>query len=234
MARVYSFWIFDRHCNAIYHQTGRTSMQPLPPPAEVRATTSASSVPVSSEAPLPPQRPGEPSLPNVTRAAPSTWAATQQQQQQQQQQSKNASTTRNGMEQRGATIAMTDASASELLPFDEEAKLVYGVVFSLRNMLHNIDIHPCTPSNTDHVHFVILTDPVPPPSSIPSRSSEGYSIGNASAALRPWVDNVVKNPLLRALEREERVVDPSQDAEDAGQQDQIKLVREASWTDPRV
>lgn len=105
--------------------------------------------------------------------------------------------------------------------------------------------------------FVILTDPVPPPSSIPTRSSEGYSIGNASAALSgrssfgtgggipgtggmslkgvllqvyrgPWVENVVKNPLLRALEREERVVEPNQDAEEeASAVDKIKLVRES-------
>lgn len=41
------------------------------------------------------------------------------------------------------------------------------------------------------------------------------------------MDNVVKNPLLRALEREERVVDPNQDAEDASQHGKINLVREA-------
>ena len=104
--------------------------------------------------------------------------------------------------------------------------------------------------------FVILTDPVPPPSSIPGRSSEGYSIGNASAAVSgrssfgtgggipgtggmslkgvllqiyrgPWVDNVVKNPLLRALEREERVVEPNQDAEDDSDAAMFTLVRDA-------
>lgn len=160
MARVYSFWIFDRHCNAIYHQdwshlhavaaSAAGAGGPLSPTLSQtsgfaslgasiqRATTSAPSMPASSEAPLPPQRPGEPSLPNVTRATSSTWAATQQLQQQQQS-SKNASTTaRSGMEQTGATTAMMDASASELLPFDQEAKLVYGVVFSLRNMVRKL------------------------------------------------------------------------------------------------
>lgn len=104
--------------------------------------------------------------------------------------------------------------------------------------------------------FVILTDPVPPPSSIPSRSSEGYSIGNASAALSgrssfgtgggipgtggmslkgvllqiyrgPWVDNVVKNPLLRALEREERIVEPNQDAADNPDATKINVIQES-------
>lgn len=107
--------------------------------------------------------------------------------------------------------------------------------------------------------FVILTDPVPPPSSIPTRNSEGYSIANASAALSgrssfgtgggipgtggmslkgvllqiyrgPWVDNVVKNPLLRALEREERIVEPNLDAEEQDSlseaQEKIKLLSE--------
>ena len=104
--------------------------------------------------------------------------------------------------------------------------------------------------------FVILTDPVPSPSSIPSRNSEGYSIGNASAALSgrssfgtgggipgtggmslegvllqiyrgPWVDNVVKNPLLRALEREERIVEPNPDAQDSVDIDKVNVVRES-------
>ncbi|GAC92972.1 hypothetical protein PHSY_000532 [Pseudozyma hubeiensis SY62] len=104
--------------------------------------------------------------------------------------------------------------------------------------------------------FVILTDPVPPPSSIPSRNTEGYSIGNASAALSgrssfgtgggipgtggmslkgvllqiyrgPWVDSVVKNPLLRALEREERVVEPSEDADERSDAAKLEVVRES-------
>lgn len=107
--------------------------------------------------------------------------------------------------------------------------------------------------------FVILTDPVPSPSPIPggnrNSSNEGYSIGNASAGRSafgtgggipgtggmslkgvllqiyrgPWVDNVVKNPLLRGLEREERVVEPDQDAEEEGNEagERIKVVRES-------
>lgn len=88
--------------------------------------------------------------------------------------------------------------------------------------------------------FVILTDPVPPPSSIPSRANEGYSVGVNTPAIAsragfgtgggipgtggmslkgvllqiyrgPWVDNVSRNSLLKALEREERSVEPSAD-----------------------
>ncbi|TKY86424.1 hypothetical protein EX895_004573 [Sporisorium graminicola] len=279
MARVYSFWVFDRHCNAIYYQdwshlhaaASSASGGPLSPtPSQTsgfaslgasiqRATTSAPSIP-SNEAPLAPQRPGEPSLPNVMRVTPSASN---------QPASSQASAVRPALEQRSATTAMIDNSASDLLPFDEEAKLVYGVVFSLRNMVRKLGgesetFNSFTTSTYTlaHLHtptmytFVILTDPVPPPSSIPSRNSEGYSIGNASAALSgrssfgtgggipgtggmslkgvllqiyrgPWVDNVVKNPLLRGLEREERVVEPNPDAHDSADAAKLNVVRES-------
>ncbi|CBQ72379.1 conserved hypothetical protein [Sporisorium reilianum SRZ2] len=282
MARVYSFWVFDRHCNAIYHQdwshlhaaASSAAGGPLSPTASQtsgfasigasiqRATTSAPSV-SANEAPLAPQRPGEPSLPNVTRSAPPPTSAAKNGA------SQTPAAARRALEQRSASTAMIDTSASELLAFDEEAKLVYGVVFSLRNMVRKLGgesetFNSFTTSTYTlaHLHtptmytFVILTDPVPPPSSIPSRASEGYSIGNASAALSgrssfgtgggipgtggmslkgvllqiyrgPWVDSVVKNPLLRALEREERVVEPSPDALDGGDVAKLGVVRES-------
>ncbi|KAJ9475148.1 hypothetical protein PHBOTO_005200 [Pseudozyma hubeiensis] len=278
MAKVYSFWVFDRHCNAIYHQdwshlhasASSASGGPLSPTVSQtsgfaslgasiqRATTSAPSV-SANETPLAPQRPGEPSLANVTRTAvPSS---------DQQSSSKNG-LARAPSQQTGATSAI-DAAASDLLPFDEEAKLVYGVVFSLRNMVRKLGgesetFNSFTTSTYTlaHLHtptmytFVILTDPVPPPSSIPSRNTEGYSIGNASAALSgrssfgtgggipgtggmslkgvllqiyrgPWVDSVVKNPLLRALEREERVVEPSEDADERPDAAKLEVARES-------
>ncbi|SAM81734.1 related to BET5-component of the TRAPP complex [Ustilago bromivora] len=276
MTRVYSFWVFDRHCNAIYYQDwshlhSAAATGPSGPTSPTlsqtsgfaslgasiqRATTSTQNAP-SSEASLPPQRPGEPSLANVTRGGPSSSV--------QQTLSKcPASGARPTSEQRAGAV---ENPASELLPFDEEAKLVYGVVFSLRNMVRklggeseNFNSFTTSTYTLAHLHtptmytFVILTDPVPPPSSIPSRNSEGYSIGNASAALSgrssfgtgggipgtggmslkgvllqiyrgPWVDNVVKNPLLRALEREERIVEPNQDAQDNPGAAKINVVR---------
>ncbi|EST08483.1 Sybindin-like protein [Kalmanozyma brasiliensis GHG001] len=256
MAKAYSFWVFDRHCNAIYHQdwshihaAAYTSANgPLSPSATStsgfasigasiqRATSGAANGP-ANETPLAPQRPGQPSLPNVTRLSSSSAAA------------------QNGASTRPAGQATIDTTPSDLLPFDEEAKLVYGVVFSLRNMVRKLGgeaetFNSFTTSTytLSHLHtpsmytFVLVTDPVAPPSSIPNRASEGYSIGNASAALSgraafgtgggipgtggmslkgvllqiyrgPWVDCVVRNPLLRALEREERVVQPNEDAE---------------------
>lgn len=148
LMQVYSFWVFDRHCNAIYHQdwshlhaaSSSGPSGPLSPTLSQtsgfaslgasiqRATTSAQSIP-SNETPLPPQRPGEPSLPNVTRASPlqPTQAPLAR--------NANVKTT---LEPRSATSVLVDTSVSELLPFDEEAKLVYGVVFSLRNMVRKL------------------------------------------------------------------------------------------------
>lgn len=87
-------------------------------------------------------------------------------------------------------------------------------------------------------------------------SNEGYSIGSAGPASGrsfgtgggipgtggmslkgvllqiyrgPWVDTVVKNPLSRALEREERVVEPDQDFDEEegdGAGEKIKVTRE--------
>jgi len=151
MMQVYSFWVFDRHCNAIYHQDwshmhaaassgSGGSMSPTVTQISgfaslgasiQRATTSAPSI-AASEAPLAPRRPGEPLLPNVTRTVASTSSQVREI-------SGQPSAARPAVQQRSATTgAVIDAPASDLLPFDEEAKLVYGVVFSLRNMVRKI------------------------------------------------------------------------------------------------
>lgn len=141
--QVYSLWIFDRHCNPIYHQdwahlhTASSSLGgggPSSPGASsqtsgfasigatLQRATSGAQVPTVEERPQPAQRPGQPSLGNVTRlGAP---AATPD------------AGPRGSV---GSTVgAPTAKPVSDLLPFDEEAKLVYGVVFSLRNMVRKL------------------------------------------------------------------------------------------------
>ncbi|PWZ02130.1 hypothetical protein BCV70DRAFT_198408 [Testicularia cyperi] len=278
MARVYSLWIFDRHCNPIYHQDwshlhtpaggslgggGHTSPTASQSSgfaslgATIQRATGTTPATTPDGRALPPQRPGQPSLPNVTRqggasTSPSASASA----------SASAGNAQMSDDQRsstGSNLAFSAANSvsqsvqpsADLLPFDEEAKLVYGVVFSLRNMVRKLggdseSFNSFTTSTYTlaHLHtptmytFVILTDPVPPPSTIPSRASDGYSISGSSAALSgrsgfgtgggipgtggmslkgvllqiyrgPWVDNVVKNPLTRALEREERAIEPT-------------------------
>ncbi|EPQ29315.1 uncharacterized protein PFL1_03070 [Pseudozyma flocculosa PF-1] len=269
MARVYSFWIFDRHCNPIYHQDWSHLYAPSSS-ASISASTSAggpgspttassssgglasigatlqrasgavtgsstaaaASASGNAAAKGAPSRSVESSLPGVTRAIVKPAPV----------QDQRSST--------GSQIAASQAqvaSASDALPFDEEAKLVYGVVFSLRNMVRKLggnsesfNSYTTSTYTLAHLHtptmytFVILSDPVPPPSSIPSRSSDGYSIGTPTATGRsgfgtgggipgtggmslkgvlmqiyrgPWVEHVARNPLLTGLEREAREVE---------------------------
>ena len=115
-----------------------------------------------------------------------------------------------------------------LLPFDEESKLIYGVVYSLRNMVrklggshetfHNISTptytltHMQTPSMYT---FVLITD------APPNRAEKGPSVGGTPgtspipgtddmmlrAVIRelwrgPWIQFAVHHPLVHATERE--------------------------------
>ena len=114
-----------------------------------------------------------------------------------------------------------------LLPFDEESKLIYGVVYSLRNMVrklggshetfHNISTptytltHMQTPSMYT---FVLITD------APPNRAEKGPHVGTPGtspipgtndmtlrAVIRelwrgPWIQFAVHHPLVHATERE--------------------------------
>ncbi|PWN52721.1 hypothetical protein IE53DRAFT_384820 [Violaceomyces palustris] len=252
MARVFSLWIFDRHCNPIYHQDWShlhqpNSGNPLSPSspshqssgggglASIGATfqRGASNFTASQQqqqqgggsnvvdarrslVAQPVSRPGRPSIPGVTRSSQPSQAATDQK----------------------PSIG-GGSSRNVGLPFDEEAKLVYGVVFSLRNMVKKLggsgesfNSYTTLTYTLGHLQtptmytFVILTDPIPPPSSISAggRSSEAYSIGSSGGggprstfgtgggipgtggmSLKgvllqiwkgPWLDSVTRNPLM--------------------------------------
>lgn len=116
---------------------------------------------------------------------------------------------------------------SRLLPLDQEAKLVYGVVYSLRNMVRKLGgqsetFHSFSTSTYTLTHmqtptmytFVLITDPPP------TRSDKGPLAGLAGTSplpgtngmtLRgvvrelwrgPWVQYAVQHPLVHATERE--------------------------------
>ena len=114
-----------------------------------------------------------------------------------------------------------------LLPFDEEAKLIYGVVYSLRNMVrklggsqetfHNIS----TPSYTlTHMQtpsmytFVLITDKTPDraergpalstPGTSPIPGTDGTTLRTVLRELwrGPWIKYAVHHPLVHATECE--------------------------------
>lgn len=114
-----------------------------------------------------------------------------------------------------------------LLPFNEEAKLIYGVVYSLRNMVrklggsqetfHNISTptytltHMQTPSMYT---FVLITDATPnraekgpligTPGTSPIPGTNGMTLRTVLRELwrDPWIKYAVHHPLVHATERE--------------------------------
>lgn len=190
---VYSLWIFDRHCQAIYHQDWSHLHASSAPSftssigATIQRATGTASAPAAREL----RAPGT-SLPGVSRSVYSGEA---------------------------------DSKASDtLLPFDEEAKLIYGVVYSLRNMVRKVGgpdevffnystsaytlSHLQTPSMYT---FVLITDP-PPKGAPPSHGASGHGTGGPMRNVLtdiwrgPWAQVAVQHPSIDCTEREERVV----------------------------
>ncbi|WFD32094.1 Trafficking protein particle complex subunit BET5 [Malassezia sp. CBS 17886] len=222
--RVHSLWIFDRHCDVVYHQDWShvhqapasganapssftssigATLQRVGGGAGDSASRAASGA--SADAPVrvrAPRAPGA-SLPHVSRSV-------------------------------AAADDVVDAAARQQLPFDEEAKLIYGVVFSLRNLVRKVGGRDETFNNfststytlsqlqTPTMYtFVMITDPPPARSTsassllrgpLASFASTSPIPGTAGMTLRgvlteiwrgPWIQYATRNPLIDATEREE-------------------------------
>ncbi|WFD04611.1 Trafficking protein particle complex subunit BET5 [Malassezia obtusa] len=194
--QVYSLWIFDRHCDAIYHQDW----------SHVHQQGTASSFTSSLGATF--QRVGGPS----DGAKPDAAAPL-----------RPAGDALPGVS-RNVTQEPTD---SGLLPFDQEAKLIYGLVFSLRNLVRKLGgkqeqfynfststytlSHLQTPSMYT---FVMITDPPPGRNAkgpLANFASTSAIPGTAGMTLRgvlheiwrgPWVQHAAHHPLVNCTERE--------------------------------
>lgn len=131
-----------------------------------------------------------------------------------------------------------DNGDARLLPLDQEAKLIYGVVYSLRHMVRKLGgpaetFHNFSTSTYTLTHmqtptmytFVLITDPPPARSDKgPLASLAGTSPipGTNGMTLRgvvrelwrgPWVQYAAAHPLVPATERE--AYTPSEKASDA-------------------
>ncbi|WFD00804.1 Trafficking protein particle complex subunit BET5 [Malassezia yamatoensis] len=203
--QIYSFWVFDRHCDAIYHQdwshydqSGASASFATSFGAtfqRVGSQTDSSKSEIKAGWPL---RPAGDTLPNVSRHV------TQE------------------------ALGSSDSNErSSPLPFDEEAKLVYGLVFSLRNLVRKIGgkqepfynfststytlSHLQTPSMYT---FVMITDPPPSKNArgpLANSASASAIPGTAGMTLRgvlyeiwrgPWVQYAVHHPTVNCTERE--------------------------------
>ncbi|KAJ3046794.1 Trafficking protein particle complex subunit 1 [Rhizophlyctis rosea] len=145
---IYSIYIFDRHCQCIFHESWNRRVQPS------SATTTSPPTTTADDG-----------------AAP-TQPATQM----------------------GGMVGTTS------LAFEEEAKLVYGVVFSLRNLLSKLSNTPGAEGFTSYRTNVYKLHYFETPTSLKFVMNTDSSMDGMREALRLiyaniYVDYVVKNPL---------------------------------------
>lgn len=183
---IYSLYIFDRHCSCVYYQDWHRTKHPRPA-AEGTILNAVSSA-----------------------IAPSTADA----------HTASANSPRNTLARSTGTVA--DAGGSEdpstvaapttdggpksnALTFDEEAKLVYGVTLTLRNMIKKLskreELFMGYRTSTYRLHlyetlsgykFIMLSDP----------STENLRFVLRQIYSGPFVDFVVRNPLISMDSRE--------------------------------
>jgi len=189
---VYSIYIYDRHCQCVYYQDWHRTKRPKQAveggilPGVSRAVTQFTSV----------------SDGNVAAPSPRNTLSSNS----------------------GIVIAVNEESAppsllqnapapspqsSTGLPFDEEAKLVYGVVLSLRNMIRKLSgrdeqfVSYRTSAYKLHVYetasgykFVMLGDP----------NGDSLRFILRQIYIGPFLEYVVRNPLV-AMDSRERGID---------------------------
>ncbi|KAI0250371.1 Sybindin-like protein [Lactifluus subvellereus] len=232
---IYCLYIFDRHCNCVYyhdwHRTKRPkranegggllhgvshALSPLPPPPPPLPSTSSApgsapgSVPGTPPPPFTSPRntlsspsPGSGVLvalnrDNAAGPSPSPGAAARQ----------SSATPPPLLQTQGAGASPAAAASGSGLPFDEEAKLVYGVVLSLRNMIKRLsgrdESFVSYRTSTYKLHlfetisgyrFVMLSDP----------NAESLHFVMRSIYIGPFLEYVVRNPLASMNSRERGV-----------------------------
>ncbi|MBW0564488.1 hypothetical protein O181_104203 [Austropuccinia psidii MF-1] len=220
---IYSFYIFDRHCAAVYYQDWhRSSSKPARPSQNV--------LPWVSPAVSPPNDPSQPRndadrrrqltsagiLPFENRTGVVVGGGEVPTQLQSLVFSSVGKTSTAGLSAQPSRETHPDfnnsqrislesqsqdkaKSTSQGLPFDEEVKLVYGVIFSLRNMVRklagkNEPLH-CYTTSTYTLH--LLTTPSNHTFALftsPMKESLRSVLKNIWRTA--WLDFVIRNPLI--------------------------------------
>jgi len=182
---IYSLYVFDRHCACVYYQDWHRSKRPKPA-LEGNILPGVS----RSVSPQPPQPPSD--LQSVYNSPRNTLSS-----------ATGVVVAMNDPALRGTTGALTTPApqpqSSTGLAFDEEAKLVYGVILSLRNMVKKLSgreenfVNYRTSTYKLHLFetmtgykFVMLTDP--------SADSAKFALRQLYAG--PFIEHVVRNPLI--------------------------------------
>lgn len=195
---VYSLYIFDRHCACIYYQDWHRAQRPRPATeGNILHGVSRAVAPQSSKGPVQPEFTSPRNTLTISTGGIVVAVG-------------EASPNQTPP----PVPAKTAASPNPVLPmaklsFDEEAKLVYGVIFSLRNMVHKLSgrdeafVNYKTSAYKLHLFetltgykFVLFTDP--------GADSMRYML--RQIYMGPFLEYVVRNPLVE-MDSKERGID---------------------------
>ncbi|EPT05044.1 hypothetical protein FOMPIDRAFT_1156590 [Fomitopsis schrenkii] len=208
---IYSLYIYDRHCNCVYYQDWHRAKKP-------RTAVEGGLLPAVSAAVFPqPDEPAAAAAADANAAAP--WANP-----------RNTLNSATGVvvavnedaprtplpppransppPQAQAQSQVQQSQQSAMLTFDEEAKLVYGVVLSLRNLVRKLSgkdeqfVNYTTSAYKLHLYettsgykFVMLSDP--------KADSLRFVLRQIYAG--PFLEYVVRNPLMPMDSREQGI-----------------------------
>ncbi|KAF8633399.1 hypothetical protein AX17_004570 [Amanita inopinata Kibby_2008] len=184
---IYSLYIYDRHCTCVYYQDWHRTKRPkLAVEGRLLSAVAKAVAPVQSNTDTNPSLPAYGSPRNTLSSSTGVVVAM------------NEMT----LQPPGTPSAQPNANAQPAsgsgLPFDEEAKLVYGVVLSLKNMIKKLSgrdeqfVNYKTSTYRLHLYetlsgykFVMLSDP----------DTESLRPALRQIYAGPFVDYVVRNPL---------------------------------------
>nr|XP_031863064.1 uncharacterized protein CI109_001542 [Kwoniella shandongensis]KAA5530136.1 hypothetical protein CI109_001542 [Kwoniella shandongensis] len=196
---IFSLYIFDRHCECIYYQDWHRTRSARPPPPPSFKAGVHRLPPPSSQA----QHGND----NTTTTGRESIFSDNNNRSSLQSQI-NGGGSGGGMNGLGSGVGGSSTRGPKGLPFDEEAKLVYGVILSLRNMVKKLSgrEEAFTSYSTSqyklHLYetitgykFVLLSDP----------SSDSLRFVLRQLYVGPFVDYVVRNPLVVMDSREEGI-----------------------------
>ncbi|RSH94552.1 TRAPP subunit bet5 [Saitozyma podzolica] len=194
---IYSLYIFDRHCECVYYQDWHRTRP-------VRPSAVANFKPGVHRLPLAPTS-GTDASANVRESIFSNRTSTHSGDVPDNRVGANGPSVMNGL---GPRTGAGGTAQNRGLPFDEEAKLVYGVVLSMKNMVKKLSGRDelftsyRTPAYKLHLfetptsyRFVLLSDP----------SADSLRFVLRQLYTGPFVDYVVRNPVVQMDSRTEGV-----------------------------
>ncbi|KAI0047778.1 snare-like protein [Auriscalpium vulgare] len=179
---IYSLYIYDRHCNCVYYHDWHRSRRPKP----------------ANE--------GGGFLPGVSRAVPRNTLSSGVLV------AANETVPQSApplLQTHAINTPTTASHTSSGLPFDEESKLVYGVILSLRNMIKRLSgrdeqfVNYRTSTYKMHLYetvtgykLIMLSDP----------NADSLRFVLRSIHTGPFLEYVVRNPLV-SMDSKERGID---------------------------